>query len=277
MIIERIKVDDITRNPQNYNTNNHGTESPKDYYDVLSKTHTNKWIDIFHKDQYKTFDLSRSDLYWMIQAFEIGRITGKFPKSFSEELKLIEDKYKFIVPDEGYFVRTEKVSLKYGCHGCGPYFNIREIVESICTTTQGHRCIDPDDITCRIYLMKWRDDISFEKEFRVFVHNNKITAISQQALHIPINWFYDKSNNELVSLSENLCKYFNDNIQDKMSICSNSYVMDIAYIRDDLFYFIEPNSFGKEYAAGSALFHWLNDYNIIYGNEEEIHFRLTIP
>jgi hypothetical protein len=38
------------------------------------------------------------------------------------------------------------------------------------------------------------------------------------------------------------------------------------------------NCFGKEYAAGSALFHWLLDEDILYGKSgsELIEFRYTV-
>jgi hypothetical protein len=41
--------------------------------------------------------------------------------------------------------------------------------------------------------------------------------------------------------------------------------------------FIELNSFGKQYASGSALFGWIQDYNILYGLcGDVIEFRYTI-
>jgi hypothetical protein len=53
--------------------------------------------------------------------------------------------------------------------------------------------------------------------------------------------------------------------------------MDFAILNDDTPYFIELNSFGKEYASGSALFDWIQDYSILYGlNGNSIEFRYTI-
>lgn len=49
--------------------------------------------------------------------------------------------------------------------------------------------------------------------------------------------------------------------------------MDLALIGpNDSPYFIEPNSFGKDYAAGSALFHWIDDYDALH-NSDIIEFR----
>ena len=53
--------------------------------------------------------------------------------------------------------------------------------------------------------------------------------------------------------------------------------MDIAILEGDIPYFIEINCFGKEYAAGSSLFHWLIDEEKLYNtkNENKVYFRYT--
>ena len=57
----------------------------------------------------------------------------------------------------------------------------------------------------------------------------------------------------------------------------DSYVMDFAILNDGSPYFIELNSFGKQYASGSALFEWITDYDVLYGlkGEDYIEFRYT--
>lgn len=50
--------------------------------------------------------------------------------------------------------------------------------------------------------------------------------------------------------------------------------MDLALLDNEnnynVPYPIEINSFGKEYASGSALFHWITDYDILYGKKQNI-------
>jgi hypothetical protein len=50
---------------------------------------------------------------------------------------------------------------------------------------------------------------------------------------------------------------------------------DFTFI-DNEPYFIEINCFGKENAAGSALFHWIIDYDKLYGVNDCIYVRTTI-
>lgn len=63
-----------------------------------------------------------------------------------------------------------------------------------------------------------------------------------------------------------------------------SYTMDI-YLKGeqdqqecvtfDKWYFIEPNGFGAEYSAGSALYHWIDDYDLLNGDKDYVEFRYT--
>ena len=108
----------------------------------------------------------------------------------------------------------------------------------------------------------------------MFVCNNKITAILQQNLYYKL---YDELS--ISKIPENLqiiIDYFTKEIVTKINWIS-SYSYDFAIV-DGNPYFIEMNCFGKEYAAGSALFHWLLDEDVLYGKSGEnvIEFRYTI-
>jgi hypothetical protein len=61
-------------------------------------------------------------------------------------------------------------------------------------------------------------------------------------------------------------------VQPKLTFTEN-YVMDVAYTDNNELYFIEINSWGREYASGSGLYHWLNDDSILYGNGSNTYFR----
>ena len=75
-----------------------------------------------------------------------------------------------------------------------------------------------------------------------------------------------------------IVNYFYEKMISKITWVSN-YTFDFAVI-DNKPYFIELNSFGKEYAAGSALYHWLLDEKILYNDFSDnnflIEFRYTI-
>jgi hypothetical protein len=179
-----------------------------------------------------------------------------------------------------YFIRGENVSLKYGMHKSGPYNTLKQIVESLISADISHSVINPTTKNIKLYLLKWINMDEF-KEFRVFVHNKKITAISQQNCYQINRLLENKTNLEIELIVHNwigiITDFFEFEIVDK--IVGSNYSMDIVLLNDDKPYFIEINSFGKEYAAGSALFTWVDEKgennDIMYGKMSGVYFRYT--
>ncbi|MCA9750263.1 MAG: hypothetical protein KC414_14230, partial [Romboutsia sp.] len=119
-------------------------------------------------------------------------------------------------------------------------------------------------------------DMDHDKEFRIFVYNNRITAISCQHLYNVNEWLCNLSVKEKEQVIQLILEYFNSNIRDKLTFIG-SYTMDLVLLdsnEEHMPYFIEPNSFGSEYASCSALFHWELDKEILYG-EDMSEFRYT--
>jgi len=281
--IETILLEDVQNNDRiKFNTNNHWdpeTGRPEDYDQVIGQGKTKNWIDLFHSD-YKTMTLERRDIRWIYEAFKIGQFTGKFPHSYDEELEEFMEKHQDLEKElfsrgQEYFVRSERVSLKCGVHGTGPYKSLKEIIESIASTRSAHQCLQQDDQTCQLYLMNWIDDFmaADDLEFRVFVHHNRITAISQQHLYHVNDYLASLSISEVDQIVTKIITEFEENLKEKLKDF-DSYVMDFALLgRHQRPYFIEINSFGKEYASGSSLFGWLQDEQILYGSGEDVIFR----
>jgi hypothetical protein len=272
--IKPISLIDVLDFSDKYNVNNLYTLRPIDYETVCKQNNTKYWIDLFHKDNYKLISITNKyHINWIKEAYNLGQMTRKFSSLYLEDLEYLCK--QFVNFDKDYFIRTDHVSLKDGIHGVGPYNNIKQVIESICTCTTNHYPIHKDDIILNIYLMEWK---VFDKdnEFRVFVYNNHITAISLQFLYTKNKLFSKKSNEEINTLVININDFFNNNIKDKLYSMVN-YTFDLVLLNDGTFYFIEPNSFGKDYSAGSALFHWINDSDILLNeNCNEIEFRYTI-
>ena len=274
--IKRLYLDHVLSHDEVlYNTNNHWDDKevlrPDDYDKVVALGNTRHWIDMFHANGYHKITLDRRDLKWMNKAAKIGMITDRLSHIYDDEFEETCKKYEDQVPPGNYFIRTDKVSLKYGKHGVGPYNNIQHIIESMVTSTTGHLCFHDDDESCDIYFMKWQD-INDDKEFRIFVHENEITAISQQHLYSINEWLNGLTDDEIKNKVQKILEHFDKEIRDKMRYMG-SYVMDLALVGDDeVPYFIEPNSFGKLYASGSALYQWIYDHDTLY-DPETVEFR----
>lgn len=263
MNIQVINSDEVFLNNKIlFNTNNHyiadRNPQPIDYNDRLRATMTCNWIHKFHQT-YHTIVLDPKEITWIKRAFEQGSITGHWPQDYDDELEALCAKYSF--PEGNWFVRTEYVSLKGGYYGVGPYDNVRDIIISMVTTTERHCCVRPDDTSCTIYLMPWQT-IDPDREFRVFVYQNTITAISVQDIFHRNEWLCSLSQNDIRGVVQLIMDYFEITIKERLSYIAD-YTFDFALLNDTP-YFIEPNSFGRNYAAGSALFHWVTDHDILH-------------
>ena len=270
IVIETKQLDHvINHNGILYNTNNHYIDEkikqPDNYKFILSQGHTKNWVDKFH-DNYHKITIPKDEIKWMWEASKIGMITGKFSHIYDDELNAMCEQYEHLFPKGKWFIRSDRVSLKEGMYGVGPYTSFKSMIESSVSSGDGHNVFEPDDIEINFYLFPWLD-INEDKEFRIFVYNNEITAISSQHLYQVNNWLSKLSDDKIKEAVYKILLYFDEHIKDKMTYMG-SYTMDLALVEpnNDL-YFIEPNSFGKYYAAGSALYSWIYDHDILYDDK----------
>lgn len=272
-----------------YNVNNQWTNNddcpPEDYDFILSRTQTKYWFTLIDNNT-KFIEFDRDDTEWMIQALNAYAIiimsgtnelqaASTISKLYKNQIEQTVIKHSAKFPTGNWFVRVERVSLKTGIHGAGPYNNLKNIIQSIITSKIGHECISiTDDIDrFRVYFFEWKN---IRHEFRVFVYENNISAISVQHLLEVDEELIKLTDEELRhNIVEKIVQYFNDNLRDRLkSIVGPNYTMDVAILDDNSVYFIEPNSFGANYAAGSALFHWKYDHDILHSTNS-IEFRIV--
>lgn len=251
---------------------------PQDYDVILSATNTKNWVHAFHGDIVETLTIDdRESLRWMKQANEENYL-GHFSHMWDDELADTTAKYQHampqLVPTEGWFIRTEHVSLKTGMYGAGPYHSLENILKSIVTSSGRHQALRPDDSQCVIYFLQWRQ-IEPDREMRCFVYQDRLTAISAQTWFRPAKWLAGLSDAELTSLTHNIRRFFQDTICPRLLYLSGHYTFDLAILSDGFPYFIEPNPFGARYSAGSSLFHWIKDAHLLE-NWETIQLRFVV-
>lgn len=303
-IIEKIEIDDVFKfDKLKYNSNNHwvNDKKPNDYIQVLEQAYLNKWIDKFR--QYKLVIISNPQhIAWLKEVSQLCSITRRFSTLYEDDLDDILKMYRqydHLFEGNKYFVRCDNVSLKYSEFGNIPFTNLKDILKSCVTCQDTHTPITNELVELRIYLFEWIN-INPNLEFRVFINNNKITAISQQNLYNRNQILYEISTqyqhiddhvgcltrNQLTVYTEcieyktsviklwcdRVTSFFKNEIKPKITHITN-YTIDIALLQNLEPYLIEINSFGKEYSAGSSLFHWLIDEQKLYGNKENIYFR----
>jgi len=238
-----------------------------------------KWVDLW------SFQSDSSRLSEPPNKVKEGLKKGREQEEV-EEVKEVE-----LSKQVGWFIRTEKVSLKNGQFGPGPYFTLEKVIKSLVSSNPTHRCIDPDDETLTLYFFPFISGLDHMKEFRIFVFNNEITAISQQSLYNQNPWLtkLDYDDRLIPLIRQHILEPYETMIKPRMANYLSTYTMDFGLIKissdeyegeilnNEIYkpYFIEPNCYGAEYAAGSSLFGWIQDKEVLE-DSASIEFRYTI-
>lgn len=280
IVVEWVCIDDVIMlDKVRYNTNNNypENEQPEDYETVINGTVTSTWIDGFKAYKKIGLDLSQPLASWLKKATRMGIITGRFPKAFEDErdmlVNAIESGHADIFDGTEYFIRTETVSLKCGQHGAGPYTRMKEVVESLATCIDGHTPITDATKHVTLYLIPWTS-LDNLREYRGFVCNGVLTALSQQ--HLYHVYDHDGTNDAaLLKDARIILDYYETVMRERITFLP-SYTFDISVLADDSPYFIEMNCFGANYAAGSSLFGWIQDHDMLTGEHpEKLFVRAT--
>lgn len=270
----------VTLNTNNIRSN--GT-LPKDYYDKDREVSTDKWINLLHLGKCKTMTIEKSDLDWMYRAHNFDRLRTGWLRTYRDEFDATCEKYRStfenLLVGGRWFARTRQYSLKYSSYFQALSANdIDVLIKGLVSYVPGHSGIEADDQFNDkiIYFLPWLD-LDPDLEFRIFVRNSRITAISQQKLFRVNNWLAGMSDLELNRLIEKILSSFYTEVQTKITSFSD-YVLDFTFLRtgDGLeAYPIELNQFGQEYGAGSALYEWKVDHELLYGETDKIGFRFV--
>lgn len=267
----------------NCNTNNHAIIDLDEYHRLINLTNKDNWVKLFPDPPNSlTIKLSFMQLKMLYDATKIGVILLKRPSLYYGELKEIENYIKneisnyanFNINDTNkWFIRLSNASPKDGIHSVGPLLSIEQMVDSIVTSKRILSVLERKIIEKsedNLYIVPWRDDWNENMEFRVFVHDKKITAISQYIWKKYIGF----TDIEIIEICRQIIIYCYTEIIPKAVSLIDNFIIDVIYninkcnsIPVEL---IELNSFGKNLATGSALFHWINDDEILCKKYESV-------
>lgn len=121
-----------------------------------------------------------------------------------------------------------------------------------------------------LIFMEWNDDIENSLEYRVFVHNKKVTGISQQKFIK----FKDLNDNMVKQHSNTITEYINKKICPNMKY--QSAVLDIWIDEKGECHLIEINPWGEFSGTSSSLFNWINDLDQLYGKNNVVNVRYIV-
>lgn len=127
-----------------------------------------------------------------------------------------------------------------------------------------------------ILVQPWNDNIKLFREFRVFIEDNKVIGITQQAIYEIYQeciTIYSKMTQEIVEQAQKLW----DNIKDMLEY--QDATLDVWLNSNNEMDLIEINAYGGWSAAGSGWFDWENDFPDVnkINSLNDVEVRFTYP
>lgn len=245
------------------------------YRDTILATRYEAWRCLRPCAGELAFHLGVEDCRILAKAGQVGILTKKYPMLYEDELQSIEA--RLLLPRPPYFARLSRCSTKGGQGGVGPFHTARQIVTALVTS---YRCVIAFERQepVGLYLLPFLPHFDCDKEFRVFVNNCKVTALSQYNETEDCGWgkypdadLLNVAGNAVLLLDELLKKAAK--LELALPTC---FTVDVFCHADQDFAveLIELNSFGAQLAAGSCLFDWVTDYDLLYGLSDTLELRV---
>lgn len=256
------------------NTNNHmpGDDVKHlDYYTELNRTRLCNYIHLIDYPVSHTYTFSEKEHKILLTVSENGRKIGKPSSLFKEDLDPIIERLKLEWLEGMWFFRFDSNSPKDG-YGEYPVFNPKQVINMIETSDRAYKALKRSDRT--LYFVKYEMDWDIAREFRVFIYQRRVTAISQYSTYN--EGILSRCNDtDVINISKKLCQQLENTVNRVCDhIGTDNIVADVYLKPDGIIKIIEFNSFGYWLAAGSALFHWLNDKNKLYNTEGNVYIRI---
>ncbi len=190
------------------------------------------------------------------------------PISDKNIIALLDKIENHMQPNEQYFVRLSGTSGKNE-KSVEPFDNARMIIRHLVSVKLFVEQEYNQDKETYLILIPWNETIDSRCELRIFVVDNQLTAASTQ------KWW------ELQQYSEeelDAIEYALMNIGFIGYIPYTTFVADVYIdVNTKTCHLIELNPFGAASGAGSSLFNWEKDYDLLYGinhdKNKEIELR----
>lgn len=173
---------------------------------------------------------------------------------------------KHIISNQPYFIKLSSTSGKNE-RALTKLYDVDQIIKHL--TSNKLFVFQEYDREKDTYLIiiPWNKNIKHKNEFRLFVVNNKLTGASIQRWY---DEYIQHTSEELEAFEEALL-----NIDFLNVFEYKDFILDVYIdIKTKKCHLIEVNPFGSHCGAGSSLFNWITDYDILHGQcGNEIEFR----
>lgn len=125
-----------------------------------------------------------------------------------------------------------------------------------------------------IVLREWIDRLDSRWEFRCFVFDGRVTAISQYdwTTKYPEVWGDDV---RCAQVGAAIVHFVNESCLPRLITPTGctEWIVDVCRTHDEQWRVVEVNSFGADLNVGGCLYHWELDYDLIYRKDGEATIR----
>lgn len=248
----------------------------KDYETEIRKTHLSNYAELIKYPIKFSYEFTQTEINYLKQACHISIITGQWTKIYEEELDEVLVRLKNNWSEGQYFIRFDSASPKDGTVEF-PITNPESLIMALITSKRALRSMNFG--YNKLYFMDYDPEFDSDKEIRVFVQNKKVTCISQYNCY-KAGYFSKFSDGNLQIIAKKIVNEIENNLIPLISdkIKTNDFSADYLILEDLSFKIIELNSCGYWLSAGSCLFSWIDDREIMYDkqNNRNVYFRILI-
>ncbi|KUJ21581.1 uncharacterized protein LY89DRAFT_681045 [Mollisia scopiformis] len=306
-----VKIDSalVAANEENYNSYFHTeAEAPGESIPSEVPQSFKRWLPLIAKsqnislEQIQITNITSKQARFILEAAQSSLHTREPNRLYAEELAELALSFNTLnFTLKGLFLRLDACSAKDGVRGISPLRTAEEIVLRITTSHRATnsilRCLESGDEAFELFFLPFNEHMRTENEYRVFCAppEGKITAVSQYRWHKP-NFFSARPADEISRAMERImngAQEVHGNILDEVKggnggemdklLLQQGFTFDVMFDEEsEECKLIELNSFGVRSGCGSCLFHWLRDWDALYGRpkdgggEVEIEFRISV-
>lgn len=256
LFYENLKLEDF-KYPHEPPTKQEDIECKKIYWKHTEIFNYDIWYRENHPFAQKSilYRLNPSDHKLLIKIGTRRMLTGgNLNESDKEDLENLVNDLNKLINNKPSFLKLATVSPKYEVE-IKPILDSLDFLDAV---TWDQRCVSSLEQypSMSIIIKEWMD-MDPKWEFRVFVWDSKITGISQQFLYHTFEYEMDI-----------LEKFYNKLLSSDIvsSVPYKEATLDIYFDTEkEKIFLIECNPFGAWSPAGSSLFEWRNDYDVLHG------------
>ncbi|EOA92154.1 uncharacterized protein SETTUDRAFT_153128 [Exserohilum turcica Et28A] len=160
-----------------------------------------------------------------------------------------------------WFIRLDQMSPKDSAmRGALPASTPHQMLQMLCSSNRAYTCLlhekedaeaEGRDMSFKLVLNVWRDDMNTSREFRVFVPPPGATSTTSDATM------------DVAGVAQRLQDF------------KISFTFDVALQQDGSVQLVELNPFGATSGCGPCLFNWVRDGKMLYGLDEA-KFAVTV-